>query len=109
MKTVFINTENSKTNEPHKLVLNLSQRLGIKSSNEHVALQPFITRGKIQENSNKNNKLKIIAPTWMMSLNYQMVPILFQIFKIISSTSLKSMKYQLLLLFMFKLIELIID
>ena len=39
MKTAFINTENSKTNEPHKFVLNLSQILDLKSSNEHVALQ----------------------------------------------------------------------
>ena len=32
-------TENSKRNESHKLVLNLSQRLDLKSSNKHVALQ----------------------------------------------------------------------
>ena len=35
-------------NEPHKFVLNLSQRLELGSSNKHVALQnSFITRGKI--------------------------------------------------------------
>ena len=34
-----MNTENSKTNEPHKFILNLSQRLDFKSSNKHVALQ----------------------------------------------------------------------
>ena len=34
-----MNRENSKTNEPHKLVLNLSQRLNLRSSNKHVALQ----------------------------------------------------------------------
>ena len=27
METIFINTENSKTNKPHEIVLNLSQRL----------------------------------------------------------------------------------
>ena len=31
--------ENSKTNKPHKFVLNLSERLDLKSSNKHVALQ----------------------------------------------------------------------
>ena len=31
--------ENSKTNEPPKFVLNLSQRLDLKSSNKHVAFQ----------------------------------------------------------------------
>ena len=32
----------------------------------------------------KNNKLKIVAPTWMMNLNSQMVFILWQKFKIVS-------------------------
>ena len=39
MKTIFMNTENSKTNEPHKSVLNLSQRLKLKGSNKHISLQ----------------------------------------------------------------------
>ena len=39
MQTIFINTENTKTNKPHKFVLNLSQRLDFKSSNKHVSLQ----------------------------------------------------------------------
>ena len=34
-----MNTENSKTNEPHKFFLHLSQRLDLKSSDKHVALQ----------------------------------------------------------------------
>ena len=34
-----MDTENSKMNEPHKLVLNLSQRLNLRRSNKHVALQ----------------------------------------------------------------------
>ena len=33
------NTENNLTNEPYKFVLDLSQRLHLKSSNKHVALQ----------------------------------------------------------------------
>ena len=39
METILINTENRKTNEPHKFVLKLSQRLGLRSSNKDVALQ----------------------------------------------------------------------
>ena len=34
-----MNMENIKTSEPHKLVLNLSQRLDLRSSKKHVALQ----------------------------------------------------------------------
>ena len=39
METILINTENRETNEPHKFVLNLSQRFDLKSSNKHVDLQ----------------------------------------------------------------------
>ena len=66
METIFMNTENSKTNKPHKLVLILSQRFGLKSSNKHVALQNlyFYYTWKNIKKQYKNNKLKIIAPTW---------------------------------------------
>ena len=66
METIFMNTENSKTNEPHEFVLNLSQRLDLRSSDKHVALQNlsiYYTCKNIREQY-KNNKLKIIAPTW---------------------------------------------
>ena len=59
-----MNTENSKTNEPHRFVLNLSQKLALRSSNEHVALQNlsiYYTRKNIRKQYN-NNKLKIIIP-----------------------------------------------
>ena len=39
MDTIFMNTENSKMNEPHKFVLNLPQILDLRSSNKYVALQ----------------------------------------------------------------------
>ena len=39
METIFMNIENSKANEPHKFVLNFSQRLDLRSSNKHVSLQ----------------------------------------------------------------------
>ena len=66
METIFMNTENSKTNEPHKFVLNLSQRLDLRSSNKHVTLQNltiYYTWKNIRKQF-KNNQLKIIAPTW---------------------------------------------
>ena len=39
METIFMNMENDKTNEPRKFIVNLSQRLDLRSSNKHVALQ----------------------------------------------------------------------
>ena len=41
MEMIFMNMENSKANEPHKFVLNLSQGLDLRSLNKHVALQNF--------------------------------------------------------------------
>ena len=61
-----MNRENSKTNEPHKFVLNFSQRLDLRSSNKHFALQNlsiYYTQKKIRKQC-KSNKLKIKAPTW---------------------------------------------
>ena len=39
MEMTFMYTENSKTNEPQKFVLNMSQKLDIRSSNKHFPLQ----------------------------------------------------------------------
>ena len=66
METIFMNTENSKTSEPHKFVLNLSQRLDLRSSNKHVTLQnlSIYYSWKNIRNQYKHNKLRIIAPTW---------------------------------------------
>ena len=66
MKAILMNSENSKTNEPHKFVLNLSQRLDLKSSNKHIALQNWSIyyTWKSTRQQYKNNKLKTITPTW---------------------------------------------
>ena len=39
METIFMNTENSKTNKLYKRVLKLSQRLELKISNKDVAIK----------------------------------------------------------------------
>ena len=65
METIFMNAENSKTNESHKFVLNFSKRLDLKSFNTHVALQNlsiYYTLKNIRQQY-KNNKLKMVAPT----------------------------------------------
>ena len=64
METIFVNLENSKTNEPHKFVYNLSQRLDLRSSNKHVALQNLFIYYKLKSirKQYQKNKLKIIAP-----------------------------------------------
>ena len=66
METISMNTENSKANQPHKFILNLSQRLYLKSSNKHVTLQnlPIYYMWKNIRKQYESNKLKIIPPTW---------------------------------------------
>ena len=63
---IFMNTTYSKTNELYKFDLNLLQRIDLRSSNKHVALQNlsvYYTWKNIRKQY-RNNKLKIIAPTW---------------------------------------------
>ena len=36
--TIFINPENSKTSDPHRLLLNLSDKINLKRSDKYVAL-----------------------------------------------------------------------
>ena len=39
METIFMNTENRKTNEPHKFVLNFLQIFNLRSKGGHVPPQ----------------------------------------------------------------------
>ena len=65
METIFMSTENRKTNEPH-IVLNFSQRLDLRSSNKRFALQNWFIylSWKYIRQQYKDNKLLVIAPTW---------------------------------------------
>ena len=38
MDTIFMNSRNSKTSDPHRLLLNLFRNLNLKRRNKHVAL-----------------------------------------------------------------------
>ena len=65
METKFINTENRNMNELHKFLINLSQRLDLRSSDRHTVLQNlsiYYTWKNIRKQY-KKNKLKTIAPT----------------------------------------------
>ena len=66
METIFMNTENSKTNEPHKSRLFLSDKLNLKIPNKNIALgnlSVYSTWKNIKSTYN-NNKFKFSAPTW---------------------------------------------
>ena len=61
-----MNTENSKTNEPHRFKLDLTDKLNLKNPNKNMVLanlSVYYTWKNIKSEY-KNNKIKISAPTW---------------------------------------------
>ena len=38
MNTIFMNSENSKTSDPHKLLPNLTDKVGLRRKEKHIAL-----------------------------------------------------------------------
>ena len=61
-----MDTENSKTNEPHRFKLDLTDKLNLKNTNKNMALANlsiYYTWKNIRSEY-KSNKFKISAPTW---------------------------------------------
>ena len=67
METIFLNTENSKTNESNKFIYQFTDKPNLKNSNNKniglVNLSIYYTWKSIKSACN-NNKFKISAPTW---------------------------------------------
>ena len=66
METIFMNSENRKTREPHRFKLDLTDKLNLKGSKKHMVLANlsiYYTWKKIKSEYN-NNKFKISAPIW---------------------------------------------
>ena len=71
MKTIFMNTENSKTNEPDRFKLDLMDKRNLKNPNKNMALANlsiYHTRKNMKSECN-NNKFKIYVPTWNDTFN----------------------------------------
>ena len=71
METTFMNTKNSKTNEPHKFKLDLTDTLNLEDSKKNIALANlsiYYTQKNIKSEYS-NNKFKIFAPTWNETFN----------------------------------------
>ena len=66
METFFVNSKNSKTNEPYKFKYNLIDKLDLRNPNKNMALANlsiYYTWKNLKSIYN-NNKFKISAPTW---------------------------------------------
>ena len=66
METIFINTENSGANEPHRFKLDLADKRDLKNPGKDIALVNLSIYyiWKNIKSEYKNNKFKISAPTW---------------------------------------------
>ena len=66
MNIIFTNSENSKTSDPHRLSLNLTDERDLRRKVKFIALSNLIIyyTWKNIKKSNKNNKFKILVPTW---------------------------------------------
>ena len=87
MDTIFMNSENSKTSEPHVLILKLTDKLDLRIGKKSIALSNlsiYYTWENIKGSYN-NNKFKISVPTWNDKFGLRADCILDQIFKIISN------------------------
>ena len=66
METIFINRKNSKTSEPHRFKLDLTDKINLKNPNKNMALANlsiYYTWKNIKSEYN-NNKFNIFAPAW---------------------------------------------
>ena len=66
MDTIFMNSENSKTSDPHILKLKLTDKLDLRVDKKVIALSNlsiYYTWNNIKSSYN-NNKFKISATTW---------------------------------------------
>ena len=66
MDTIFMNSENSRTPEPHILELKLTDKLDLRLDKKVIALSNvsmYYTWNNIKSSYN-NNQFKISTPTW---------------------------------------------
>ena len=65
MDTIFVNSENSKTSNPHRLLLNVSDKIVSKSNYEYIVLSnlSIYYTWKNMKKVIQKNKFKISAPT----------------------------------------------
>ena len=65
MNTTFMNSENNKTSDPHRLLLNLADKIDLRRKDKYIALSnlSICFTWKNIKKPFKNNEFKISAPT----------------------------------------------
>ena len=66
MNTIFKNSKNSKTSDLQRLLLDLTDKINLKRSDQYIALSnlSIYYAWKNIKKSYENNKFKILTPTW---------------------------------------------
>ena len=66
MNTILKNSKNSKTSDPHRLLLNLTDKIDLRRKDKYIALSnlSIYYTWKNMKKSYKSNKFNISAPTW---------------------------------------------
>ena len=66
MDTIFMNSETSRTTEPHVLILKLTHKLDLRRGEKNVALSKFSIYYTLNNTKSlcNNEKFKTSAPTW---------------------------------------------
>ena len=83
-----MNAKNSKTSDPHRLLLNITDKIVSRRKDKYIALSDvsiYYTQKKVKK-SYKNNKFEISSPIQNEEFELPMEHILYQIFKIILNT-----------------------
>ena len=65
MNTIFMNSKNSKTSYPHRLLLNFKDKIDLRRKDKYIALSNLTIyyTWKYMKKWYKNNRFKISAPT----------------------------------------------
>ena len=88
---IYMNTENSKANEPKYFFYEFTDKLNLTNLNKNIALAnlSIYYTWKHIKSAHKTRNLKYLLQLGMMNLIYLMNHILFQTFKIILNILLK--------------------
>ena len=94
MNTIFMNSKKSKTSDPHRLLLNLTNKINLRRKDKYIDLSNlniYYTWKNIKKSHIRTINSKYQLQHGMENFNYRIDHILYQMFKIILNLYLKSM------------------
>ena len=85
MDTIFVNSKNSETSEPHVLILKLTDKLDLRIGEKIIALSNLSIYYTWKNINTITINLKYLHQDRMINLSYLIDPVMYQILKIILS------------------------